>query len=212
MSSKIGKTLALGVMFTVASSVVRADNLIQGVFYENGEAVDVQPFSPAELQEIANGVTALGGNGAGFLAATTSGNLTVGLLAPQPGIAGAHDSDTIGVNASNMEAVDAIVKHEWQHVQNAQAAGTSHDMGMKSSLSNPCGSANHALLTAESANDVCSLCTADMTPDEKDALRALFEDFTERAQNLMDEATFFGCPPVATPPASTLIPPCECLA
>lgn len=89
-----------------------ADNLISGVYYENGEPVDVQPFSPSELQEIADGVTALGGDGAGILDAVSNGSLTVGLLAPQPDMAGASDGNTIGVNASNMEGVAAIVKHE----------------------------------------------------------------------------------------------------
>jgi hypothetical protein len=189
-----------------------ADNLISGVYYENGETVDVQPFSQSELQEIADGATALGGDGAGILDAVSNGNLTVGLLAPQPDMAGASDVDTIGVNASNMEGVAAIVKHEYEHVQNAQATGTTNDHDMQSSLSNPCGSADHAYLTAQSANDICSPCTADMSQDEKDALRGLFEDFSERAQSLMDEASFYGCPSPATPPASMLIPPCECLS
>ena len=188
------------------------DNLVQGVYYETGEPLDIQPFDSSQVPDLCDEVSALGGDGAGILDAYNSGTLEIGLLAPQPDLAGASDANTIGINASTTEGAPAIVKHEWEHVQNARAANTMNDPTTGGTLGNPCGPANHAGMTAQSANDICAMCSADMSQDEKDALRALFEDFSERAQSLMNEASSLGCPSPATPPASQLIPPCECLS
>ncbi len=200
------------------TSSAGTDSLLQG-FTSGGATATVVPIHPPnstspELEEALAGMdSATAGE---IRDAVTNGDVTVGRGNLGSSGFGVHDSDTIGLNEGQAgKLVDGpALKHEWEHVKKAQAAGGAaagvhHDP----TVEGPCGMSTHATMTAKSADELCELATAEADAAKKAQACKDWKKLKEVAAKQVASAweiEFFGHCPSSTPlpPVMPVCPAC----
>lgn len=211
--------LPLVVLAVLVRPATGFDEFLEGTSMgPSGNKIDVKELQPSEFQEVLD--TAASIYGQGFADAIASevqaGTLTIGQLpgAVPSSVVSTHDSDTIGVNGRNsMEANAVAVKHEYEHIQNARAAGADHDPTVSLSSADPCAAAmKHYGMCSSSAADMCELAAGAEASGNTALQASLCKSFEHSANAgsgaLADATLFYGCDFPSSGSTSASCPSC----
>ena len=182
--------LGTSILAGVASG---ADNVITSVFKNQpGQEFKCQALSTTS-STLSSALSNLSSDLATEIqSAVDCGTLTIGLSTDISGTnLGYSDHDTIGLNPHNGPEVNAVtIKHEYQHVKAANAAGLNNDPGF--GFTDPCSKVAHAWETIGSASEMCGFVET-MSGDKKEAACKSLNSLLGAAQSQYDGGVASGC-------------------